>query len=163
MGIPSFFGGVWAREFRAWPLPGARRGLAGASSHPRRKRRSQGLLELAAGAPARTSDSRRAPWLISAGFSGYLPEQSAERAILKARSPISPPKSELYGTVWNRLGSDRRKTAIWVPPVKFYGAKDNLASSPENRFSVRLFRTAIAIAFFWPTSTTSRLPLVTPV
>jgi len=33
-------------------------------------------------------------------------------------------------------------------------------SSPENRFSVRLFRTAIANAFRWPISTTSFLPRV---
>ena len=32
------------------------------------------------------------------------------------------------------------------------------ASSPENRFSVRLFLTASASAFRWPMSTTSFLP-----
>ncbi len=37
------------------------------------------------------------------------------------------------------------------------------ASSPENRFSVRLFRTAIASAFRWPMSTTGFLPRVMPV
>lgn len=39
----------------------------------------------------------------------------------------------------------------------------NLASNPENRCSVRLFRTAIARAFLCPTSTTNFLPRVIPV
>ena len=39
----------------------------------------------------------------------------------------------------------------------------NLSSSPENRRSVRLFLTAIALAFRWPMSTTNLLPRVMPV
>ena len=39
----------------------------------------------------------------------------------------------------------------------------SLVSSPENRFSVRLFRTAIPNAFRCPMSTTSFLPRVMPV
>lgn len=39
----------------------------------------------------------------------------------------------------------------------------NLARRPEKRFSVRLLRTAMASAFFWPISTTSCFPRVTPV
>ena len=39
----------------------------------------------------------------------------------------------------------------------------NLANSPENLRSVRLFFTAIPIAFLWPMSTTSFLPRVIPV
>lgn len=39
----------------------------------------------------------------------------------------------------------------------------SLDSNPENRFSVRLFFTAIASAFRCPTSTTSFLPRVIPV
>ena len=38
-----------------------------------------------------------------------------------------------------------------------------LPADPENRFSVRLFLTAIAIAFRCPMSTTSFLPRVMPV
>lgn len=41
----------------------------------------------------------------------------------------------------------------------------DLSHSPsfDQRRRPETFRTAIAIAFFWPTSTTNRLPLVTPV
>ena len=39
----------------------------------------------------------------------------------------------------------------------------NHSSSFDQRRRPEAFRTAIATAFFWPTSTTSRLPRVTPV
>jgi len=39
----------------------------------------------------------------------------------------------------------------------------NLSNNPENRFSVLLFLTATANAFFCPIKTTSFFPLVIPV
>ena len=39
----------------------------------------------------------------------------------------------------------------------------SLANNPEKRCSVLLFRTAIASAFRWPTTTTNFLPRVMPV
>ena len=61
---------------------------------------------------------------------------------------------------------ERKQAAQHYPVPAVYSAYSSApsrASSPENRFSVRLFLTAIASAFRCPMSTTSFFPRVMPV
>ena len=61
-------------------------------------------------------------------------------------------------------GRSRRDRASRVMPVSAPAvAPDSHSSSFDQRRRPDALRTAMATAFFWPTSTTSRLPRVTPV
>ena len=44
-----------------------------------------------------------------------------DAAILQPGSQIRPVFGKRFGTVWNRMGLDRRKMTVWVPNLASYG------------------------------------------
>ena len=75
---------------------------------------------------------------------------------------LNPMPYEAAAQMEKDLAEDLRRAGYTVTGGHEPGMSSR-ASSPENRFSVRLFRTAIPSAFRCPMSTTSFLPRVIPV
>jgi hypothetical protein len=76
----------------------------------------------------------------------------------RARTPLSPQLSCLHALL--PLTSLQNPV---MPICRATGCPGSHSASFDHRRRPEMLRTAMAMAFFWPTSTTSRFPRVTPV
>src|SRR5271166_2698061 len=89
-------------------------------------------------------------------------QSHGERQVVTSKSGLA---------LCRRRTSDCRSKFVFISPQSTFDELDDLESAPtrshsssfDQRRRPETLRTAIAMAFFWPTRTTSFLPRVTPV